>query len=113
MLAQPSPDLPDRRRPLIRAKPRLAVVLILFAIFTTPVLAELSPEPKLQAELLVTSVVGKRYTNTDSVQVNYLLEIERVHELKRQGRPIRGIARELGLSRAALKRYLRQTSCPD
>ncbi len=38
---------------------------------------------------------------------------ERVHELHRQGRPIRGIARELGLSRKAVRRYLRRTACPD
>jgi hypothetical protein len=36
-----------------------------------------------------------------------------VHELKRQGHSIRGIARELGLSRKAVRRYLRRTSCPD
>jgi transposase len=38
---------------------------------------------------------------------------EQVHELKRQGRSIRGIARELGLSRKAVRRYLRRASCPD
>jgi transposase len=40
-------------------------------------------------------------------------QFERVHELKRQGRSIRGIARELGLSRKAVRRYLRRASCPD
>ncbi len=39
--------------------------------------------------------------------------VERVHELKCQCRPIRGIARELGLCCAAVKRYLQRTSCPD
>jgi transposase len=38
---------------------------------------------------------------------------EQVHELKRQGHSIRGIARELGLTRKAVRRYLRRTSCPD
>ena len=38
---------------------------------------------------------------------------ERVHELKRQGHAIRGIARELGLTRKAVRRYLRRTTCPD
>jgi transposase len=38
---------------------------------------------------------------------------ERVHELKRQGHSIRGIARELGLTRKAVRRHLRRTSCPD
>jgi transposase len=38
---------------------------------------------------------------------------ERVHELHRLGWPMRRIARELGLSRAAVRRYLRRTTCPD
>jgi transposase len=38
---------------------------------------------------------------------------ERVLELHSQGRPIRGIARELGLSREAVRRYLRSPTCPD
>jgi transposase len=38
---------------------------------------------------------------------------EQVHELHRQGRSIRSIARELGLSREAVRRYLRRGTCPD
>jgi transposase len=38
---------------------------------------------------------------------------ERVHELKRRGHSIRGIARELGLTRKAVRRYPRRTTCPD
>jgi len=38
---------------------------------------------------------------------------DQVHELKRRGLSIRGIARELGLSRKAVRRYLRRASCPD
>jgi transposase len=38
---------------------------------------------------------------------------EQVHELKRRGLSIRGIAHELGLSRKAVRRYLRRESCPD
>ena len=38
---------------------------------------------------------------------------ERVHELHRLGWPMRRIARESGLSRAAVRRYLRRTTCPD
>ena len=33
--------------------------------------------------------------------------------MRRQGRSIRSIARELGLSREAVRHYLRRTSCPD
>jgi transposase len=38
---------------------------------------------------------------------------ERVHELHRQGRPIRQIARELAMSRKAVRRYLSRERCPD
>jgi transposase len=38
---------------------------------------------------------------------------ERVHELRRQGEPIRAIARELGMSRNGVRRYLRGRQCPD
>lgn len=38
---------------------------------------------------------------------------EQVHQLKRQGRSIHGIARELGLTRKVVRRYLRRTTCPD
>jgi transposase len=38
---------------------------------------------------------------------------ERVHELRRQGAPIRTIARELSMSRNSVRRYLRCPQCPD
>jgi len=38
---------------------------------------------------------------------------DRVHELHRQGRSVRGIVKELGLSRNAVRRYLRREKCPD
>lgn len=38
---------------------------------------------------------------------------ERVHELQRQGKPIRAIARELGMSRNSVRRYLRCQRCPS
>jgi transposase len=38
---------------------------------------------------------------------------ERVHELHRRGQSVRSIAKELGLSRNAVRRYLRRESCPD
>ncbi|HUB05724.1 MAG TPA: ISL3 family transposase, partial [Myxococcales bacterium] len=38
---------------------------------------------------------------------------ERVHELRRRGAPIREIARALGMSRNAVRRYLRREHCPD
>jgi transposase len=38
---------------------------------------------------------------------------ERVRALHQQGQSIRGIARDLGMSRRAVKQYLRRESCPD
>ena len=38
---------------------------------------------------------------------------ERVHELHRRGTPIRQIARDLDMSRRAVRRYLRSERCPD
>jgi transposase len=38
---------------------------------------------------------------------------ERVHELRRQGTPIRQIARDLGMSRKAVRRHLRHEKCPE
>jgi transposase len=38
---------------------------------------------------------------------------EQVQELRRQGMPIRQIARDLGMSRMAVRRYLRRERCPD
>jgi transposase len=38
---------------------------------------------------------------------------ERVHELHHQGMPIRQIARELAMSRKAVRRYLSREHCPD
>ena len=38
---------------------------------------------------------------------------EQVHELRRQGLPIRAIARELDMSRKTVRRYLRRERCPD
>lgn len=40
-------------------------------------------------------------------------KFERVHELRRQGTPIRQIARELDLSRKSVRRDLRSEQCPD
>jgi transposase len=40
-------------------------------------------------------------------------QFERVHELRRQDTPIRTIARELGMSRNSVRRYLRRPQGPD
>ena len=40
-------------------------------------------------------------------------QFERVHELRRQGTPIRQIARDLDMSRKSVRRYRRREQCPD
>ncbi len=40
-------------------------------------------------------------------------QFERVRELRRQGTPIRQIARDLSMSRKSVRRYLRREHCPD
>lgn len=55
--------------------------------------------PRQQAELVKRQRRAERF--------------ERVHELRRQGRSVRGIAKELGLSRNAVRRDLRRATCPD
>jgi transposase len=46
-------------------------------------------------------------------RVRRVERFERVQELRRQGMPIRQIARDLGMSRMAVRRYLRRERCPD
>jgi transposase len=49
-------------------------------------------------------------------QVKRQRRVERFNltrELQRQGQSIRGIARELGMTRKAVRRYLRRETCPD
>jgi hypothetical protein len=56
--------------------PRLPIVLIFLALITAPARAERPPEPKPQADLIVTGQVGKVYTNTDRADINFIVEIE-------------------------------------
>ena len=45
-------------------------------LLATPARAKRPPEPKQEADLIVTGQVGKVYTNTDSADVNHVIEIE-------------------------------------
>jgi hypothetical protein len=58
------------------AKPWLPITLAFLVYGSTPVRAERPPEPKQDADLIVTGQVGKVYTNTDATDVNYIVEIE-------------------------------------
>jgi hypothetical protein len=52
------------------------ITLVLLVLGATSVWAERPPEPKQDADLIVTGRVGKVYTNIDSANVNYIVEIE-------------------------------------
>jgi transposase len=69
-----------------------------------------TPSPPRPGELAATS---PRQEARQSKRQRGVERFERVHEMKRQGRSIRGIARELGLSREAVRHYLRRATCPD
>ena len=74
------------------------------ATSTEPVRQESSPAPT-PASPRQEAALAKRQRRVG--------RFERVHELRRQGMPIRQIARELDLSRKSVRRYLRRERCPD
>jgi predicted transcriptional regulator len=64
-----------------------------------------SPSPATPASSRREAALARRQRRVD--------RFERVHELRRRGAPIREIARALGMSRNAVRRYLRRERCPD
>lgn len=64
-----------------------------------------SPPPATPASARREAALARRQRRVD--------RFERVHELRRRGTPIREIARALGMSRNAVRRYLRRERCPD
>jgi transposase len=64
-----------------------------------------SPSPPTPASPQQEAAFAKRRRRVE--------QFERVHELRRQGTPIRQIARDLSISRKAVRRYLRREQCPD
>jgi len=64
-----------------------------------------SPTPPAPASLRQDTAVAKRRRRVE--------QFERVHELRRQGTPIRQIARELSMSRNSVRRHLRLEQFPD
>jgi transposase len=82
-----------------------------------PVTADASPgdEPLAVPEMAPkeSSSASMRREVALAKRVRRVERFERVQELRRQGMPIRRIARELGMSRMAVRRYLRRDRCPD
>jgi transposase len=64
-----------------------------------------SPSPPTPASPRQEAALAKRRRRVE--------RFDRVHELRRQGTPIRQIARELARSRKAVRRYLSHERCPD
>jgi transposase len=66
---------------------------------------EMAPKESSSASIRREVALAKRVRRVE--------RFERVQELRRQGIPIRQIARDLGMSRMAVRRYLRRERCPD
>jgi transposase len=69
--------------------------------------ASRSPEPDVLAS------ASPRQQAKQAKRQRRIERFERVRELHHQGRSVRSIARELGLSREAVRGYLRRQTCPD
>jgi transposase len=72
-----------------------------------------STEPVLQESLPAPTPASPRQEAAIAKRQRRVGRFERVHELRRQGMPIRLIARELDMSRKSVRRYLRRERCPD
>ena len=70
-------------------------------------------EPTPQESLAAPAPASPRREATLAKRQRRVGRFEQVHALRRQGTPIREIARALGLSRNAVRRYLRREHCPD
>ena len=75
--------------------------------------AATTPEPTPQESPSPPIPVSPRHEAALAKRKRRVERFERVHELRRQGTPIRQIARELEMSRKAVRRYLRRERCPD
>ena len=75
--------------------------------------AAASPEPTPQESASLPIPVSPRHEAALAKRKRRGERFERVHELRRQGTPIRQIARELDISPNAVRRYLRREQCPD
>jgi transposase len=73
----------------------------------------ISTEPVRQGSLPAPTPASPRQEAALAKRQRRVGRFERVHELHRQGMPIRQIARELDMSRKSVRRYLRRERCPD
>ena len=73
----------------------------------------ISTEPVRQESLPAPTPASPRQEAAIAKRQRRVGRFERVHELHRQGMPIRQIARELDMSRKSVRRYLRRERCPD
>jgi transposase len=73
----------------------------------------ISTEPVRQESLSAPTPASPRQEAAIAKRQRRVGRFERVHELRRQGMPIRQIARELDMSRKSVRRYLRREQCPD
>jgi transposase len=74
---------------------------------------ELSTKPVGQESLAAPTPASPRQETALAKRQRRVGRFERVHELHRQGMPIRQIARELDMSRKSVRGYLRRQRCPD
>jgi transposase len=72
-----------------------------------------STEPVRQESLSAPTPASPRQEAALAKRQRRVGRFERVHELRRQGMPIRQIARELDMSRKSVRGYLRRQQCPD
>ena len=70
-------------------------------------------EPTRQETLSAPTPASPRREAALAKRQRRVEQFERVHDLHRQGTPIRQIARNLDMSRKAVRRYLRHEQCPD
>lgn len=73
----------------------------------------ISTEPVRQESLPAPTPASPRQEAALARRQRRVGRFDRVHELHRQGMPIRQIARELDMSRKSVRRYLRRERCPD
>jgi transposase len=73
----------------------------------------ISTEPVRQESLPAPTPASSRQEAAIAKRQRRVGRFERVHELHRQGMPIRQIARELDMSRKSVRRYLRREQCPE
>jgi transposase len=75
--------------------------------------------PDLEPSLALDPVAGETSSNSPRKEAalakrrRRVERFQRVHELHRQGTPIRQIARDLAMSRRAVRRYLGHEECPE